>query len=66
MANAPPLHDLSAEYDAHYETFLHAVARRVEQSRRLDREALRDHPSVLFGFETAFLPPAPPSVASRI
>lgn len=55
LGECAPLHDLSAEYDAHYETFLHAVSRRVEQSRRLDREALRNHPSVLFGFETAFL-----------
>lgn len=55
LGECAPLHDLSAEYNENYETILQATAQRVEQSGCLEREQLRDYPSVLFGFESAFL-----------
>ena len=53
VGECAPLFDLSCDYGPDYEVRLKAAARRMEITGRLDVEALRNMPSVLFGFETA-------------
>ena len=54
IGECAPLPALSCDDLPDYEQILIAECRRVEESKgELDREALRDYPSILFGLETA-------------
>lgn len=53
VGECAPLHDLSCDYDEGYEERLRSFCRATEEKQEIDRDALRDHPSVLFGLETA-------------
>ena len=58
VGECAPLHDLSADYvsDADYANLLRSACVQLEQNEgRLDTEALRPYPSILFGLETALL-----------
>ncbi len=57
LGECAPLPDLSCDAmpDAAYEAVLHSAARHIEATGSIDHEALRDFPSVLFGFECALL-----------
>ena len=50
-----PLPDLSCDAGPDYEERLHGFCERLEREGRLDLEALRPYPSMLFGLETALL-----------
>ena len=54
LGECAPLPDLSCDFTPDYEERLRSVCREVERSQRLDAEALRPCPSMLFGLETAF------------
>ncbi len=54
LGECAPLHDLSCDYDEHYEERLREVCAEVERTQNLDSRKLRHLPSMLFGLETAF------------
>lgn len=54
VGECAPLHDLSCDFDEHYEERLHRICKETEQTQQIDAEALRPYPSVLFGLQTAF------------
>ncbi len=54
LGECAPLHDLSCDYDDHYEERLREVCREVERTQNLDSRKLRHLPSMLFGLECAF------------
>lgn len=53
VGECAPLYDLSAEYTPDYEAKLNEFARRFTEENNIDWSALRNYPSILFGFETA-------------
>lgn len=53
IGECAPLHDLSCDYNEDYELTLKRFCKELEQSKMLDKEALRPYPSILFGLETA-------------
>lgn len=53
IGECAPLHDLSCEFDAGYADRLAAFCRIIAKEQRVNVELLRDHPSILFGLETA-------------
>lgn len=53
IGECAPLHDLSPDFDAGYADRLAAFCRIMEKEQRINTELLRDHPSILFGMETA-------------
>lgn len=55
VGECAPLPDLSCDYGAHYAEQLRAACDEVERIGRIDTEALRPFPSILFGLETAWL-----------
>ena len=55
LGECAPLFDLSSDYTAHYEAQLQEAARQVQERGGKALAALRDKPSMLFGFETAML-----------
>ena len=55
LGECAPLFDLSSDYTAHYEAQLQEAARQVQERGGEALAALRDKPSMLFGFETAML-----------
>lgn len=55
IGECAPLHDLSCDYNEDYELTLNQFCKELEQSKILDKEALRPYPSILFGLETALL-----------
>lgn len=54
LGECAPLHDLSCDYDEHYEERLREVCAEVERTQNLDSRKLRHLPSMLFGLESAF------------
>lgn len=54
IGECAPLHDLSFDYDAGYADRLVSFCQITEKNQRVDTELLREHPSILFGLETAF------------
>lgn len=54
IGECAPLHDLSCDYDAGYADRLVSFCQITEKNQRVDTELLREHPSILFGLETAF------------
>jgi o-succinylbenzoate synthase len=54
VGECAPLPGLSCDDLPDYEKILASVCRKVEETGRLDEEALRPYPSILFGLETAF------------
>jgi o-succinylbenzoate synthase len=54
VGECAPLPGLSCDDLPDYEKILSGVCRKVEETGRLDAEALRPYPSILFGLETAF------------
>ncbi|MGL5318302.1 MAG: o-succinylbenzoate synthase [Bacteroidales bacterium] len=54
IGECAPLPDLSCDYSEDYEAVLRDFASKIEQQESLDPEQLREYPSMLFGFETAF------------
>lgn len=54
IGECAPLHDLNCEYDDGYADRLAAICRITEKCQQVDFGLLRDHPSILFGLETAF------------
>lgn len=55
LGECAPLYDLSSEYDDNYEMLLCQIAKDIEKSGKIDYERLRNLPSILMGFETAFI-----------
>ncbi|MDD3779357.1 MAG: o-succinylbenzoate synthase [Proteiniphilum sp.] len=55
IGECAPLHDLSYDFDAGYADRLAAFCRITEKEQQVNTELLRDHPSILFGLETAML-----------
>lgn len=53
IGECAPLFDLSCDYDENYEDRLSYFCQKLEQDGKLDIEALRPYPSILFGLETA-------------
>lgn len=53
IGECAPLYDLSSDFDAGYAYRLAAFCRVTEEEQRVNTELLRDHPSILFGLETA-------------
>ena len=53
IGECAPLHDLSCDYNENYENQLISFCKTVEQKQKVDINILRDHPSILFGMETA-------------
>ncbi|MDU1892222.1 MAG: o-succinylbenzoate synthase [Dysgonomonas sp.] len=53
MGECAPLFDLSCDYGEGYEQTLAHFCKKLEEEGRLDVEALRPYPSILFGLETA-------------
>ena len=53
VGECAPLPVLSCDDRSDYETVLREVCHRLEHDGVLDKEALRDYPSMLFGLETA-------------
>ena len=54
IGECAPLPDLSCDASPDYEKTLRSVCREIEQSGHLNKERLRNYPSILFGLETAF------------
>ena len=54
LGECAPLHDLSCDYDEHYEQRLRKVCAEVEETQNLDVRKLRHLPSMLFGLQSAF------------
>lgn len=54
LGECAPLHDLSCDYDEHYEERLRSICQEVEQTQNLDSNRLRPYPSILFGLQSAF------------
>ncbi len=55
LGEAAPLPDLSADAGPNYESILKNLLHQLIEQNRLDKEALRPYPSILFAFETALL-----------
>lgn len=55
MGECAPLPDLSCDFDAQYEQHLSTACKDLMESGTIDREKLRNQPSVLFGLETLLL-----------
>lgn len=55
VGECAPLPKLSCDDIPNYEEILSEFCRAVELSGRIDFEAMRDYPSMLFGLETAFM-----------
>ena len=53
IGECAPLHDLSCDFDAGYADRLAAFSRIIEKEQQVMTELLREHPSILFGMETA-------------
>lgn len=53
IGECAPLVDLSCDYNADYENNLRKLAKDFESKGEIDYIALKDFPSILFGFETA-------------
>ncbi len=53
VGECAPLFDLSCDYDENYALRLALFAQDFERKGKIDYNALKNHPSVLFGFETA-------------
>jgi|SRR5690554_3239102 len=53
VGECAPLHDLSPDYNENYADTLATFCKITEERQEVDRELLRDHPSILFGLETA-------------
>jgi o-succinylbenzoate synthase len=53
IGECAPLPDLSCDDDAGYAETLAAFCRVTEENQRVDTELLHNHPSILFGLETA-------------
>lgn len=53
VGECAPLPQLSCDDRPDYGEVLRGVCRKVEEQQRVDKEALRDFPSILFGLETA-------------
>ncbi|MBK5195859.1 MAG: o-succinylbenzoate synthase [Proteiniphilum sp.] len=53
IGECAPLPDLSSDYDAGYAETLASFCRLTEEKQGVDRELLRNYPSILFGLETA-------------
>lgn len=49
-----PLFDLSCDYNDEYEMTLLSLCKHTEALGYIDYDTLKDYPSILFGFETAF------------
>lgn len=55
IGECAPLFDLSPDFSEDYEKTLLFFCKEVERSHFLDKEKLRNYPSILFGLETALL-----------
>jgi len=53
IGECAPLYDLSPDFDAGYVDRLATFCRITEKEQRINTDLLRDHPSILFGLETA-------------
>ncbi len=53
IGECAPLFDLSCDYDGNYEKRLTQFAKEFQEKGKIDYKALKEFPSVLFGFETA-------------
>ncbi len=53
IGECAPLKDLSCDYDDKYENRLADFCRNTEETQFVDCNLLRNHPSILFGMETA-------------
>lgn len=53
VGECAPLFDLSCDYNEDYEQTLERFCKELEESKILDKDALRPYPSILFGLETA-------------
>ncbi len=53
VGECAPLHDLSPDYNENYAGTLAAFCKITEERQEVDPELLCDHPSILFGLETA-------------
>src|SRR5690554_997286 len=53
IGECAPLKDLSCDYDKDYENRLVDFCRKTEEKQLIDSNQLRNHPSILFGLETA-------------
>lgn len=53
IGECAPLFDLSCDYNEGYEQTLERFCKELEESKTLNKEALRPYPSILFGLETA-------------
>jgi len=53
IGECAPLHDLSVDFSHDYVSKLQKACSELEKTGVLDAEALREQPSMLFGFETA-------------
>lgn len=54
LGECAPLPNLSCDYNGDYKATLRRICREVAEAGRLDTEALRPYPSILFGLEMAF------------
>ena len=54
LGECAPLPNLSCDYNGDYKATLRRICREVVEAGRLDTEALRPYPSILFGLEMAF------------
>lgn len=55
IGECAPLFDLSPDFSENYEKTLYFFCKKLEHSHVLDKEKLRNYPSILFGLETALL-----------
>ena len=55
IGECAPLFDLSCDYNESYEQTLAYFCHKLEEDGKLDKEALKTYPSILFGLETAML-----------
>lgn len=53
IGECAPLHDLSCDYTPDYAETLSTLCKITEEKQQIDRELLRNSPSILFGLETA-------------
>src|SRR5574344_2897534 len=65
VGECAPLPDLSCDYSSDYGETLRRFCHETERAGKVDAEALRDYPSMLFGLETAFRGLAAPPVTGR-